>query len=115
MRSRAVRWLVPLLLLALLVGSGASVAGAGEPDYPPIPPPDSDRFSQKSPIPLAEPGITTDVKQRNAGKRVSGDYMFFVDADSKVVRVEVIHSLPGCDEWFIDRSVGSELRNIHRR
>jgi hypothetical protein len=56
-----------------------------------------------------------EVKQRNAGKHLAGNYEVYVDLDGAVVHVGVKKSIPGVDEAMIERFEDMRFRGLERR
>jgi hypothetical protein len=56
-----------------------------------------------------------DVKQRDAGKHLSGVYVVYVDLDGAVVHVGVKKSVPGVDEAMIERFEDMRFHGLERR
>jgi len=56
-----------------------------------------------------------DIKQRNAGKHLSGVYVVYVDLDGAVLHVGVKKSIPGVDEAMIERFEDMRFHGLDRR
>lgn len=98
--------LVQLVLLAVVHADDAT--------FPPGDPPE---WMQKRDflVTPSQEGISAALKQRHAGRQIDGDYMVFVDGDGRIDHVEVVRSVPGCDDWIVRNMTGSHLDGLHQR